>query len=76
LIDIANANERFETYIMRPALIVPMEPSLGMSVASALVGSIKVDVLAKAMIELALNGHKEQTFENADITKLRFLAKE
>ncbi|KAI9712046.1 MAG: hypothetical protein M1820_001755 [Bogoriella megaspora] len=59
-------SEAFESYIMRPGGVL----SVGQSLRNAVFGmgpSVKVDVLAKAMIETAQNGSSQQITENSDI---------
>lgn len=51
---------------MRPAMII----SPGMSLHSIVFGlgpSVKVDVLARSMVELALKGGDKAVWENADM---------
>jgi hypothetical protein len=58
----------FETYILRPAMVV----ARGMSLRSLTLGlgpSVKVDVLAKTMLDLAVHGGDKNIWENADINQ-------
>lgn len=55
---------------MRPGMVV----SKGMTIRSLTFGfglSVKVDVLAKVMIYLALRGNDRQVLENSDIREHR-----
>ncbi|KAL3472274.1 hypothetical protein BJX99DRAFT_9084 [Aspergillus californicus] len=58
----------FETYILRPGLVPSTQGTLKDRLWS-LVPSVRMDFLAKAMIDIALNGHKEDTILNENITK-------
>ena len=53
---------------MRPAMVLSVEMNLHRLVFS-LGPSVKVDVLAHSMIELALNGGGKTTWENVDINR-------
>ncbi|KAF2100557.1 hypothetical protein NA57DRAFT_54635 [Rhizodiscina lignyota] len=69
LIDIAKRNSGFETFIMRPAGILPEHPSLSYTIAGAIIPSVKVTELAAVMIDVAVEGAKEQTLENGEIAR-------
>jgi hypothetical protein len=71
LVDIAEGNEGFETFIMRPGGILPADSGGLMNALGAIIPSVKVDHLAKVMIEIALSGSKEQTLENGAIAKFQ-----
>ncbi|KAJ5650304.1 uncharacterized protein N7484_004027 [Penicillium longicatenatum] len=66
LLDFAGAHGDFKPYIMRPAMIISREMSLR-SLIFGLGPSVKVDVLAEYMIELALKGGDKAIWENADM---------
>ncbi|KAJ5785470.1 uncharacterized protein N7503_010682 [Penicillium pulvis] len=66
LLDFARAHADFKPYIMRPAMIISPKMSLH-SLLYGLGPSVKVDVLAKCMIELALKGEDKAIWENADM---------
>ncbi|KAJ5631962.1 hypothetical protein N7490_008301 [Penicillium lividum] len=66
LLKFAEAHADSKPYVMRPAMFI----SQGMSLHSLVFGlgpSVKVDVLAKSMIELALKGGDKAIWENADM---------
>ncbi|KAJ5648143.1 hypothetical protein N7490_004515 [Penicillium lividum] len=66
LLDFAKDHSGFKPYIMRPAMII----SPGMSLHSLVFGlgpSVRVDVLARSMIDLVLNGGKKEIWENSDM---------
>lgn len=58
--------EDFESYIMRPAFVLSETTNVKELVFS-LGPSVKVDVLAKTMLDIAVNGSERQIWENADI---------
>ncbi|KAL9637101.1 MAG: hypothetical protein Q9164_002408 [Protoblastenia rupestris] len=60
--------ESFETYIMRPGLVLAKETSLRDLIRS-LGPSIRVDKLASVMVRAALSGSKSQIYENAAINE-------
>ncbi|KAL4913008.1 hypothetical protein BDW62DRAFT_193526 [Aspergillus aurantiobrunneus] len=60
----AEANsDVFETYIMRPGLVPSAQGTLRDRLWS-LAPSVRMDILARTMTDVALNGNKETTFEN------------
>lgn len=65
LLAFAKENEHtFETYIMRPAMVLTKETTL----RSLIVGmgpSVKVNILAKVMTDVAQNGSETFVFDNA-----------
>jgi hypothetical protein len=70
LIEFSEKTKGFESYIMRPAGVLPKVSSgvkdamMGMTL-----GSIKVDQLAAVLVDTALNGSKVQTMENKELGK-------
>ncbi|KAF7155660.1 hypothetical protein CNMCM5623_008202 [Aspergillus felis] len=58
----------FESYIMRPGLVLSRQGTLTDRVRS-LVPSVRVDVLARAAVDAAVQGHSEKIWENAQIAK-------
>lgn len=67
LVSAAQENpDAFEAYIMRPGLVVSKYGTV-MDMIRGLAPSVRVDVLAKAMVEAAINGNQKRTFENAEI---------
>lgn len=58
--------EIFESYIMRPAFVLSGATSIK-ELLFSLGPSVKVDVLAKTMLKIALEGSERQIWENADI---------
>ncbi|MCJ1267560.1 hypothetical protein MMC22_007445 [Lobaria immixta] len=61
--------DTFETCIMRPGFVLAKETSLR-DVIKALAPSVRVNVLAAAMIHVVLNGSKHQIMENKAISSL------
>ncbi|BCS17487.1 putative nucleoside-diphosphate-sugar epimerase [Aspergillus puulaauensis] len=65
----AQANpDAFEAYIMRPGLV----PSTQGTLRDRLWGmfpSVRMDLLARAMLDIAINGNKETTIENQTINE-------
>ncbi|KKK20326.1 hypothetical protein AOCH_002255 [Aspergillus ochraceoroseus] len=59
-----NHPDTMHTYIVRPAMILSPNTTLH-SLVFGMVASIKVNVLAKVMVDLALNGSEEQIWENS-----------
>ncbi|KAJ5762539.1 uncharacterized protein N7511_005921 [Penicillium nucicola] len=66
VLDFAHEHTDFEAHIMRPAMIVTRDMSLR-SLAFSLGPSVKVDDLARTMLDLALNGGRKHLWENADL---------
>ncbi|RAH41289.1 putative nucleoside-diphosphate-sugar epimerase [Aspergillus brunneoviolaceus CBS 621.78] len=58
----------FESYIMRPGMVLSRQGTLADRVRS-LAPSVRVDVLARAAVDLAVRGHSEKISENARITE-------
>ncbi|OQD87520.1 hypothetical protein PENANT_c005G10105 [Penicillium antarcticum] len=67
-LDFARDHTGFEAHIMRPAMILTRDMSLQRLVFS-LGPSIKVDDLARTMLDLALNGGPKNIWENADMNQ-------
>jgi len=62
-------HDTFETCILRPGMVLSKETSL----KSLILGfgpSVRVDVLAAVMLDVALNGSNHQILENSDINRL------
>ncbi|OJK00211.1 hypothetical protein ASPACDRAFT_60059 [Aspergillus aculeatus ATCC 16872] len=57
----------FESYIMRPGMVLSRQGTLVDRVQS-LAPSVWVDVLARAAVDLAVQGHSEKIWENSRIT--------
>lgn len=71
LISYAKDHEsRFESYIMRPGMVLAKEMTIR-SLVFSLGPSVKVDALAKVMIDLALRGNERQVLENNNICEHR-----
>ncbi|KAF7309855.1 NAD(P)-bd-dom domain-containing protein [Mycena indigotica] len=61
----------WETYIVKPAMIIrPAGGTLKKLISNAVFGTVRVDELAAAMIELVTRGAQKDTFENAEIVQL------
>ncbi|KAK7743908.1 hypothetical protein SLS53_003930 [Cytospora paraplurivora] len=56
----------FESYILRPGAILDEGYSLR-KIAWSLGPSVRVEALARAMIDIALNGFEKDTLENKDV---------
>ncbi|KAI9835320.1 MAG: hypothetical protein M1819_002464 [Sarea resinae] len=68
LFDLARANpDSFEAYAVRPALILEKDPGFIPSVMKCLFPSIKVDVLAAAMVDVTLHGGEAHVLENPEL---------
>ncbi|CRG83796.1 hypothetical protein PISL3812_01152 [Talaromyces islandicus] len=59
-------DSRFQSYIMRPGMVLPKEMTIR-SLVFGLGPSVKVDALAEVMIDVALRGNDCQVFENTNI---------
>lgn len=62
-------HDAFESYIMRPGMVLTKESSVVDWIRGA-APSVRVDVLAKAMINVAVQGGKDRIFENAEIPEI------
>ncbi|KAK5937683.1 hypothetical protein PMZ80_009812 [Knufia obscura] len=60
----------WQTYIMRPSMIMPKEASLVQRLVGVLLGSVRVDELARTSIQLALVGNTSTIIENDGLVKL------
>ncbi|GIJ90179.1 hypothetical protein Asppvi_009131 [Aspergillus pseudoviridinutans] len=58
----------FESYIMRPGLVLSRQGTFADRVRG-LAPSVRVDVLARAAVDVAVQGHSEKIWENAQITE-------
>ncbi|KAJ5965191.1 uncharacterized protein N7479_005067 [Penicillium vulpinum] len=67
LLEIAN-DPGFKAHIMRPAMVLAQDMSLR-SLVFSLGPSVRLDNLARAMLDLALKGGKKTIWENADINQ-------
>ena len=71
LFDIASEYEAvFEVYCVRPGGIVAEGKGALNAVAAKMVFGIGVDVLAKAMCRVAIEGHGEHIIENDDLVRI------
>lgn len=66
LLTFADENPNFESYIVKPGLILSRNLTLR-SLASSLAPSVKVDKLATRMLILALEGGEKKIWENSEI---------
>lgn len=55
---------------MRPSMIMPKEASLVQRLVGVLLGSVRVDELARTSIQLALVGNTSTIIENDGLVKL------
>ncbi|KAF9888973.1 hypothetical protein FE257_008143 [Aspergillus nanangensis] len=58
----------FESYIMRPGMVLSRQGTL-MDQVRGLAPSVRVDVLAKAAVDVAVQGHTENIWENSRIAE-------
>jgi hypothetical protein len=58
--------DRWETYIVKPASVLLCQGD-GLKSMFSVFGSVRVNELAAAMIDIVSHGSKEQTFLNAEI---------
>ncbi|KAJ7116072.1 hypothetical protein C8R44DRAFT_628816 [Mycena epipterygia] len=58
---------RWETYIVKPAMVLHTEGDVLKRLGGYLLGTVKVDELAAVMIDIVSNGSNEQILQNADI---------
>ncbi|KAI1204537.1 uncharacterized protein F4807DRAFT_329010 [Annulohypoxylon truncatum] len=71
LCDLADANkERFETWSVRPGAIMKRHAGLVNILTANTSGFIGVDHLAKAMLTIVINGHKDRIIEAEELLKL------
>lgn len=54
----------WESYVMRPSMVLPVQASLPQRMMSVVLGGIRVDDLAHAAMRLALDGHLYDTLDN------------
>ncbi|KAL2060307.1 hypothetical protein VTL71DRAFT_9702 [Oculimacula yallundae] len=59
---------KFESFITRPAFVLPKETGL-QSLVMSLLPSLKVDALAAALLDTVANGGASRTLENADLAR-------
>jgi hypothetical protein len=62
--------DTFETYIMRPGMVLAKEMNIR-DMVRGLLPSVRVDFMASKMLDVALNGSEHQIFENTDIVQPR-----
>lgn len=55
---------------MRPSMIAKKDAGMLGRLLAWLLGSVRVDVLAKAAVELITKGHEAATLENEDLVRL------
>ncbi|KAK5100971.1 hypothetical protein LTS08_004577 [Lithohypha guttulata] len=70
--ELANDNKGtspWETYIARPSMVLPNPPGIVNSWAGWMLGSIRVDKLSKAMVDIVEKGAGTHTFENEDLVR-------
>lgn len=54
----------WESYVMRPSMVLPVQASPLQHMMSAVLGGIRVDELAQAATHLVLHGHHADTLDN------------
>ncbi|KAJ7696585.1 hypothetical protein B0H17DRAFT_1158660 [Mycena rosella] len=57
----------WETYIVRPAMVLHVEGDMLKRIGGYLLGTVKVNELAAVMIDVVRNGNEEQILQNAEI---------
>ncbi|OJJ48238.1 hypothetical protein ASPZODRAFT_140552 [Penicilliopsis zonata CBS 506.65] len=62
--------DSFELYILRPGMVLGKEMTLKDRLVQGLAPSVKVDVLAGLMLDVALKGGSQDIFENSAINEL------
>ncbi|KAE9382008.1 hypothetical protein N431DRAFT_491273 [Stipitochalara longipes BDJ] len=67
LLEFGEKSDGFDVYIARPSGVTPKERGVLKSVAAGLVPMIRVNELAAAMLDIAVNGAQKQTLENRDL---------
>lgn len=58
--------DTFESYIMRPGLVLNKTTSV-VDLVRGLAPSVRVDVLARAAVDIAVRGNREKIWENGMI---------
>ncbi|KAJ7446768.1 hypothetical protein FB451DRAFT_1148321 [Mycena latifolia] len=58
---------RWETYIVKPAMVLHTEGDVLKRMGGCVLGTVKVNELAAVMIDVVRNGNKEQIIQNAEI---------
>ncbi|KAL4971680.1 hypothetical protein BDW66DRAFT_145653 [Aspergillus desertorum] len=58
----------FESYIMRPGMVLTRQGTF-VDRIRGLAPSVRVDVLARAAVDVAVQGHSEKIWENAQVTE-------
>ena len=66
---LAHEKEKFDSYVVRPGMVLRKKWAVTDWIWGA-GPSVRVDVLAKAMINLALEGGKEKIIENSDLSEI------
>ena len=59
--------DKIETFVMRPAAVLTKEKGIVNSVRRSLPFSIRVDELASVLIDVVINGSKEEIWENGQL---------
>lgn len=60
---------RWETFIVKPAMVLHKEGDVLKRLGGHLLGAVQVDELAAVMIDVVSNGNKDQILQNAEIVK-------
>lgn len=61
---LAEANPaQFETWAVRPGLIVPRQPPFGTRLMTYMVTAISAEHVAKVMVKIAIDGWKDRVLE-------------
>ena len=58
-----------QAFVMRPGMVLKKEFNMRDAVRG-LAPSVRVDVLAKAMVEVAVKGGEKDTFENVNLRSM------
>ena len=68
LLELSKKNA-WESYVVRPSMILPVKPGIVSRLAGLMLGAIGVDQLADVMIDIASRGSEMVSFENADLVR-------
>lgn len=67
-----NSHQRdlWQTCVMRPSMVLPIQPNALQRISSFIIGGIMVDDLARAAVDLTVNGNSKQILEHEDLILL------
>jgi hypothetical protein len=70
LCDIAKKENRFNVWCARPSGVLPSNAGIFESLMGKLYGAIKVNDLAGALVQIALNGNQKQIIESDELARI------